>query len=149
MIDNFRWLVEGRIAGSGVPRTDEDIEWLKLQRIDTIISFSKISPKVANKIRSLQMSHHEIPIEDYGTPEYFQINRFLELVEKEISGGRRVLIHCYSGMGRTGTMFALYLVHHGLDWQKAVEKGGGLETGSQRLCVQIYQEHRTAEAHYN
>lgn len=146
MIDNFRWLVDGRIAGSGVPRSDEDIEWLRLQGIDTIVSLSKISPKVSNKIRLLQIRHLEIPIEDYGTPEYFQINRFLEMVEKELADGRRVLIHCYSGMGRTGTMFALYLVHHGLNWQEAVEEGGGLETGSQRLCVQIYQEHRAAQA---
>jgi atypical dual specificity phosphatase len=149
VIDNFRWLVEDRIAGSGVPRTDEDLEWLRLQSIDTIISFSKISPKLTNKIQALGMRHIEIPIEDYGTPEYFQINRFLDLVERELHEGRSILMHCYSGIGRTGTMFALYLVHHGLDWQKAVERGGGLETGSQRLCVQIYQEHRIAEANYH
>jgi protein-tyrosine phosphatase len=139
-------LVEGRIAGSGVPRADEDIEWLKLQGVDIIVSFSKISPKLMNKIQALGMRHYEIPIEDYGTPEYFQINRFLDLVEKELNEGKNILMHCYSGIGRTGTMFALYLVHHGLEWQKAVERGGGLETGSQRLCVQIYQEHRVAEA---
>lgn len=146
MIDNFRWLVEGRVAGSGVPRAIEDIEWLKLQGVDTIVSFSKISPKLINKIQSLGMHHFEIPIEDYGTPEYVQINRFLDLVEKEAEEGRTILMHCYSGIGRTGTMFALYLVNNGLDWQKAVERGGGLETGSQRLCVQIYQEHKLAEA---
>ena len=146
MIDNFRWLVDGRIAGSGVPRTIEDIEWLMLQGVDTIVSYSSISPKLKNKIQSLGMRHVEMPIEDYGTPEYCQINHFLDLVEKEFDEGRTVLMHCYSGIGRTGTMFALYLVNKGLDWQNAVEKGGGLETGSQRLCVQIYQEHKVAEA---
>ena len=131
MIDNFRWLVEGRVAGSGVPRATEDIEWLKLQGVDTIVSFSKISPKLINKVQSLGMRHFEIPIEDYGTPE-----RGILLFADEV-------LTC---MGRTGTMFALYLVNNGLEWQKAVERGGGLETGSQRLCVQIYQEHKLAEA---
>jgi atypical dual specificity phosphatase len=146
MIDNFRWLVDGKIAGSGVPRTDEDIEWLRLRGVDTIVSFSKVSPKLLNKITELGMHHVQIPIEDYGTPEYHQINRFLDVVQNEMKQGRSILMHCYSGIGRTGTMFALFLVHEGLDWQEAVEEGGGLETGSQRLCVQIYQEHRIAQA---
>lgn len=145
MIDNFRWLIKDHFAGCGVPRTVEDIEWLKLRDFDTIISLSKLSPIVINKIKSLGFLLKEIPIEDYGTPEYCQIDRFLDFVDKELQEGHRILMHCYNGTGRTSTMFALFLVHFGDNWEKAVERCGGLETGSQRLCVQIYQDHLDAK----
>jgi atypical dual specificity phosphatase len=48
-----------------------------------------------------------------------------------VSGGRRVLIHCAAGLGRTGTALAAYLVvSKGLSAEEAIKAVRRLRPGS-------------------
>ena len=47
----------------------------------------------------------------------------MDFVSAQITQKRRVVVHCYAGMGRTNLMLATYLIHHlGIDPDLALEE---------------------------
>ncbi len=61
--------------------------------------------------------HERRPIPDLGTVSTRQYREILDLIDGALSGGDAVYLHCYGGIGRTGTVVALWLVRH--------DSGGG------------------------
>jgi len=98
------------------------------RRIDRIISLAqpdeiaRKAPEYARAITegTLPCDRIAYPIPDYGTPE--NPEAFLRLareIAKEIRAGKRILIHCGAGIGRTGTLACCVLTAMGLDAEKA------------------------------
>jgi protein-tyrosine phosphatase len=54
------------------------------------------------------------PIEDFGTTSRRRYREILDLVDEGLEEGG-VYVHCYRGLGRTGTVVGCWLVRHGLD----------------------------------
>jgi phage tail protein X len=55
------------------------------------------------------------PIPDMGTPSHGQLIRILDAVDAARARGDTVYVHCWGGVGRTGTVVGCWLVRHGLD----------------------------------
>src|SRR5207244_9548749 len=51
-----------------------------------------------------------------------QVDEFVAFVDSKIAEGKKVLVHCYAGRGRTGTMLAAYLIHQGMSSDAAVRE---------------------------
>ena len=54
------------------------------------------------------------PIPDMGTPTAGQMMRILDEIDGAHTRGDRVYVHCWGGVGRTGTVIGCWLVRHGL-----------------------------------
>ena len=67
--------------------------------------------------RASRISH---PIPDFGVPEAEEMTRILDDVDAARDAGGTVYVHCFGGVGRTGTVIACWLVRHGLDRGDAV-----------------------------
>jgi protein tyrosine phosphatase (PTP) superfamily phosphohydrolase (DUF442 family) len=62
------------------------------------------------------------PIGDYGLPTHKAMNEILDAIDDALACGRKVYVHCYGGIGRTGTTVGCYLVRHGLSGQQALQQ---------------------------
>jgi protein-tyrosine phosphatase len=64
---------------------------------------------------------HWFPIPDMGIPSDPSLMRgILDLPHQEISAGRTCYVHCWGGIGRTGTVVACWLKERGMDSEAAL-----------------------------
>lgn len=55
------------------------------------------------------------PIVDFGTTTIPHMTRILDDVDAALDSEATVYVHCWGGVGRTGTVVGCWLVRHGLD----------------------------------
>ncbi|MFQ5712840.1 MAG: dual specificity protein phosphatase family protein [Candidatus Scalinduaceae bacterium] len=140
MIKNFSWLIKGEIAGMARPdSTINDFKRLKKKDIEAIVSLTEPSLD-KGLIEEFGFEVKHIPVEDFSTPRIEQIEDFLEFAEKIRAVGKKLVVHCDGGMGRTGTMLACYLVSKGINAAKAIEivrkkRPNSIETEEQKEIV--------------
>ncbi|MHA1167996.1 MAG: phosphatase domain-containing protein [Candidatus Hodarchaeales archaeon] len=106
---NYDWVIEKSVLASSLPTTVYDVQELHNLGIKTIISLcdgSAVHDVIVNS--STGMNHLVIEIPDFSIPDEYQTSEFLEFMNN--SPDLPVAIHCFAGIGRTGTLIALYLI---------------------------------------
>ena len=63
---------------------------------------------------------------DYTAPPRKEMREILDLIDAELAAGGVVYVHCYGGIGRTGTVVGCYLVRHGTPPDQALATIGRL-----------------------
>jgi len=63
-----------------------------------------------------------LPVPDGGVPTLEQADEFLHFVEDQQRTQRPVAVHCEAGLGRTGTMLAVYLIAQGESAEAAIRR---------------------------
>lgn|SRR5690554_465793 len=124
----------------------EDSAMIEREQMDLVVClapFDEIkrkSPEYALAIaaNALRWKRREYPIEDFTAPEGEERQAFLAVVQdiaRELREGRRVLVHCAAGKGRSGLVATAILIALGLSREEAMrrvrEAGGRPETESQ------------------
>lgn len=67
-------------------------------------------------------AYHSFPIGDYGLPTPEQMHVILAAIDDGIRAGRKIYLHCWGGIGRTGTTVGCYLVRHGRTGVEALDQ---------------------------
>ena len=76
------------------------------------------------------VEHHRMPIPDVSTPTKEQMARILDAIDAALAAGHVVYLHCYGGIGRTGTVVGCYLVRQGMDGEAALAHIARLRRGT-------------------
>ena len=149
MIDNFSWLIEGELAGSGGLIHHEELVWLREQGVRAIVSLTERSLRrqkmLLHRLDPLGFTYRHIPVVDETAPSQAQVDEFVGFVDEMLGQGRPVLVHCQGGYGRTGTMLACYLVSRGWGAEEAMaevraRRPGSIAPQAQQACVVEYAE---------
>lgn len=92
--------------------------------------------------------HHRRPIRDMDVPTPSFMRATLDQLETALAEGHTVYVHCWGGIGRTGTVVGCWLVRRGLTGQQALDRivalRGGLtnspQTPAQFAMVRAWSE---------
>jgi hypothetical protein len=74
-------------------------------------------------------THHRRPVADFGVPTDEDLTATLDLLDRLLADGATVYLHCYAGVGRTGTVVACRLVRRGATPDEALARIAGLRSG--------------------
>lgn len=91
--------------------------------------------------RGVEVLHS--PIEDFTAPNIEQLLEILRWVEEKVREGKKVLIHCMGGLGRSGTVATAWLMYSkGFSLREALmevrkKRPGAVETMEQ---VEVLKE---------
>ncbi|MFQ5872083.1 MAG: dual specificity protein phosphatase family protein [Candidatus Geothermarchaeales archaeon] len=116
---NFGWLLVGKLAGSGA-LVEEDLPWLYDQGVRSVVCLREKAMD-AELFGAAGFRYNHIPIPDFEAPDDDEAERFVRHLNWELEEGRPVLVHCRAGLGRTGTMLAIFLVSQGFAASQAVQ----------------------------
>ena len=61
-----------------------------------------------------RISFSRYPIEDLHIPDADQMTAILDAIDTAIDAHQPVYVHCWGGIGRTGTVVGCFLIRHGL-----------------------------------
>lgn len=74
--------------------------------------------------RGRDVLYHRLYIPDNGVPSAERMAEILSLLDVAEQAGHTVYLHCWGGVGRTGTVVGCYLVRHGDSGEDALRKVG-------------------------
>lgn len=143
-MESFYWVIEGAVAGCGRPggpdrygptkwrsagstpdaeeqrrALDEDLAWLTSQGISAVLSLTE-TPLAEDAIEQHGMEGLHLPVDDLTAPAPEQLDLALAFIDKQRALGRKVVVHCLMGQGRTGTVLAAYLIRGGVTTEAAL-----------------------------
>ncbi|MGQ0794464.1 MAG: protein-tyrosine phosphatase family protein [Deltaproteobacteria bacterium] len=119
MAERFSWVIPDKLAGMERPgfaqKYESDVEFLKKMGIGVIVNLEEYTWNY----EEFEAKH--IPINDFRAPKLGDIEQFVKFVREKIAEGKRVVVHCYAGMGRTNLMLASFFVSEGMTPDDALD----------------------------
>ena len=137
------WIVPDVLAALGRPYDlRKAVELFKDAGISVVVSLTETALNT-DILAEFDIEYHHIPVDDFRAPGAAQIDQFVSVVAAAREAGRKTLVHCFAGRGRSGTMAACYLVSLGRTPEEALAevrslRPGAVETEEQEIAVHDY-----------
>ena len=145
-LPNCYWLPDVGLLAGEYPGAEDAVESARKLRalhaagIDTFIDltesgelepYESVLETIADERRG-SPAYYRLSVRDLDTPTPEQMHQILDLIDAEHACGRSVYLHCWGGVGRTGTVVGCYLVRHGLSGQEALDQIAKLWRGMEK-----------------
>ena len=126
---NCYWVTENLLAGEYPFDDDSDRGEAKLDAIldAGITEFLDLTEPVdgLRRYEDLDMGarfgHRQMAIRDRGVPSPTIMRSILDHLQSRLDEGHNVYLHCWGGIGRTGTVVGCYLIELGMSADQALE----------------------------
>ncbi|MFN4258230.1 MAG: dual specificity protein phosphatase 23 [Gemmataceae bacterium] len=144
----FSWIEKPLLAALARPNSLDELEWLRHQGIDVLISLTEEPPR-RDWVNDAGLMLVHVPIEDMQPPTQEQLDNCVSIIERTHAQHMGVAVHCEAGLGRTGVILATYFVSQGLSANDAIQRvrrlrPGSIETEEQAHAVVEYARRRRA-----
>ena len=136
--DLFSWIIDGKIGGMPKPDVfgslEQNLQILSQKyNIKTILSLTEYQID-KNAVLAHGMNYFHFPIDDFTAPSLAQFQEFEKIYTMD---NFPIAVHCFAGMGRTGTILAAALLIEGYSPEDAISKVRSLRPGSIENDMQI------------
>ena len=130
-IENCYWVVPGKLLAGEYPRNlDDESSIAKLAALTEagITSFIDLTEEgelhpYAQWLEPETHTHRRFPIRDMNTPATPELTAaILDVIDGHLSDGQSVYLHCWGGIGRTGTIVGCWLSRHGYSGTSALRR---------------------------
>jgi atypical dual specificity phosphatase len=142
----FTWIEKPLLAAMARPEALEDLNWLRKQGIELLISLTEDPPRRDWVNNAGLLLIHE-PMIDMSAPDQDQLERCVSAMLKAHERKMGVAIHCAAGLGRTGVVLACFFIDKGLNATNAIARvrrlrPGSIETEDQEEAVKKFFQSR-------
>lgn len=108
----IKW-VTSEIAVGRAPESGRALETVQKAGIDVILNLCAECGDLHELERQAGFTVYWLPIFDALAPEFDELDEAVAWLADQLDQGKKVLIHCRFGVGRSGTVIAAYLLKRG------------------------------------
>ena len=101
--------------------TDRDIPHLKEQGVNAVVDMR--SERVDNEelLKKNGIGYLRVKVDDTFSPSFEQLENIMNFVEPLLQEGRKILIHCQNGAGRSPLVVIAVLARRGMNVSDALQ----------------------------
>ncbi len=124
------YVVGDGLRAGGYPGTPEAVAALERDGVTLFVDLTHPSdplPDYRQWLATARRLAHPIP--DMGTPTAGHVMRILDDIDEARADGGTAYVHCWGGVGRTGTVVGCWLVRHDLDEGDPIARIAELRAG--------------------
>lgn len=111
--------VTSNLAVGHAPMSFAELDDIKEQGIDAIVNLCEEFCDLHELEEQSGFEVFYLPTTDEHAPQMEEMEKALAWLDESIYLGKKVLVHCKHGVGRTGTFVTAYLLRRGLGMRKA------------------------------
>lgn len=156
-IPNSYWVVEGQLAAGEYPGSVSPDEartrlrqflaagirvFVDLTKEGELAPYAQILEEEADRL-GVDAEWRRLPIRDVSVPTVAHMRCILSAIGEALENDRPAYVHCWGGVGRTGTVVGCHLVESGLSGPDALRKLADLW----QVVEKRWRKPRTPETH--
>ncbi len=114
------WITK-EIAVGAAPSSNAALNTIKRSGVEVILNLCVECGNLHEVERAAGFIVYWLPVSDAYTPELDELDDALEWLNGHVQSGKRALVHCRFGVGRSGSIIAAYLLKRGFSLEHVLE----------------------------